>query len=91
MSCIVLADYLGAHTPLDTVSMYVEHALKLHSSQIAIRPINWRVSSRLRGAVIILPDAAAAQQLVQYVQQHVTKRHQLICVNNCCLVADNSE
>ncbi len=65
-TCTVLADYLGTATSLDAVSMYVEYALKLHSSQISVRPINWRVSSRLRGAIIILPDANYAQALVQY-------------------------
>jgi hypothetical protein len=63
---VVLVDYLGACTPLDAVSMYTEHALKLHSSQIDIRPVHWRVSSRLRGAIIMLPDATAAHALVQY-------------------------
>jgi hypothetical protein len=66
VTCAVLADYLGASTPLEAVSMYVEYALKLHSSQISIRPIYWRVSNRLRGAIIILPDSSAAQALVQY-------------------------
>jgi len=66
VACIVLVDYIGASTPLGAVSMYVEYALKLHSSQIDIRPIHWRCSSRLRGAVIILPDNLAARALVQY-------------------------
>ncbi len=62
----MLVDYLGVDTPLGAVSMYTEFALKLHSSQVDIRPIYWRSSSRLRGAIIILPDASAAQALVQY-------------------------
>lgn len=66
VACIVLVDYIGASTPLGAVSMYVEYALKLHSSQIDIRPIHWRCSSRLRGAVIILPDNLTARALVQY-------------------------
>jgi hypothetical protein len=66
MTRVVLVDYLGAGTPLGAVSMFAEHALKLHSSQIDVRSINWRGSSRLRGAIIILPDATAAHALVQY-------------------------
>jgi hypothetical protein len=66
VTCTVLADYLGAGTSLDAVSMYVEHALKLHSSQVSIRPIHWRASGRLRGAIIVLPDCSAAQALVQH-------------------------
>jgi hypothetical protein len=63
---VVLVDYVGACTALGAVSMYTEFALKLHCSQVDVRPIYWRSSSRLRGAIIILPDVSAAQALVQY-------------------------